>query len=168
MAKVSKKEATADTKTNPIDKCQTNECRKVAQNKCKYCNREYCNEHLEARLVTNPRTIWSLEKSNPLLDELVREWNSIDGHSCANYTELRYKKYREESNRHNVDWNAIIERRNQNKTIRYLGEPSFVEHKTYSSHTQEQEIWYHKHAKVVCSCMLAICCVAFIFVLYNV
>ncbi len=154
MAKNAKAKRKVSIKKNLITKCRVNECKKVAKNKCQYCGRRYCIEHTEARLATNPRAIWEADRNNPLWNELAHEWTLIDGHICANYTELRYKKYREESSKYDIDWNAIIERRSLRRTTAFPIEPNLKESKSETQETQyteveEQEGWYKRHEKIV-------------------
>ncbi len=151
MAKKGNKKRNVGVVSTSVHNCQANECKNLSRSKCEYCNRYYCDRHTETRLVTNPRTVWSMEKSNPLLNELVHEWNLNGGHPCPNYTELRYRRYREESNRQDIDWNAVLEKRRLTRTEAFSVSGSERNEETAfgTAGIGKQESWYRRHGKAV-------------------
>ncbi len=73
--------------------CQKNGCNRKAVAKCKYCNKVFCEEHIEPTLVISPKEMWGLNMikySDPeKYEKYTKDWNrDDDGHPCPEYTEF--------------------------------------------------------------------------------
>ncbi len=70
--------------------CQMPGCNDKASTTCKYCNKEFCKDHLSARLVISAQEMWNLNnirESDPeKYAKFTQDWNKSDGHPCPVYT----------------------------------------------------------------------------------
>ncbi len=80
--------------------CQRNGCDKKSIGRCKYCNKMFCEEHIEPTIVMSPKDAWDLtglRESDPVkYNKYVADWDRTDGHPCPEYTEAWNKKNEKE------------------------------------------------------------------------
>ena len=95
--------ASSNSSSKEVKICQRNSCNNKAVAKCKYCNEEFCEEHLTPILVMSAQKIWDLntiKESDPEKYKKYREdWNRKDGHPCPAYTEIWNKEHEMELKR---------------------------------------------------------------------
>ena len=80
--------------------CQKNGCNRKAVAKCKYCNKAFCEEHIEPVLVISAQEIWNLNtirESDPeKYEKYTQDWNRSDGHPCSAYTDIWNEQHNKE------------------------------------------------------------------------
>lgn len=82
----------SNSSLDEMEICQKNGCNRKAVAKCKYCNKAFCEEHIEPALVISPKEMWGLNEvkySDPeKYEKYNKDWNRDDGHPCPEYTEF--------------------------------------------------------------------------------
>ncbi|MEK6844392.1 MAG: hypothetical protein AABX83_03100 [Nanoarchaeota archaeon] len=83
---------------------QTKQHSKQKLEQCKYCQRWFCKEHIEAR----PAGLTNFEDYNKLSKDLQEEVNNKNTHPCLGYNDYFEKKAKEQSEKYGEALNRIL------------------------------------------------------------